>query len=234
MAILPAWRTAEGRHPAGWPPGSRPCHAHALQKTCVFGCWSSASFSRSCRHARYGLLSQCLRGATQAFTLRSWLAGLGESRGKVLAEVWALVADGTLRPYSGAQHPATHLPGTPCALVSALWSDDVKLCEDQTVCLAASVVPSVAMAARALASRCWCRKRWPGVAHARWLASCVCLTGLCVCAGMQAAYTCWSRRARLRRSLCAKGAGARSSWPAEEDHASGCRVPCSLRRQQRP
>jgi hypothetical protein len=65
----------------------------------------------------------------------------------VLAEVWALVADGTLRPYSGAQRTAMHLPDTPCALVSALWSDDVMMCEDQTVCLAASVVPSVAMAA---------------------------------------------------------------------------------------
>lgn len=37
----------------------------------------------------------------QAFTLRAWLAGLGESRADTLAAVWALMADGTLKPYSG-------------------------------------------------------------------------------------------------------------------------------------
>ena len=37
----------------------------------------------------------------QAFTLRAWLAGLGERRADTLAAVWALMADGTLKPYSG-------------------------------------------------------------------------------------------------------------------------------------
>ena len=43
------------------------------------------------------------RAGAQAFTLRAWLAGLGEGerRAEALAAVWALMADGTLRPYSG-------------------------------------------------------------------------------------------------------------------------------------
>lgn len=43
------------------------------------------------------------RAGAQAFTLRAWLAGLGEGerRAEALAAVWALMADGTLRPRSG-------------------------------------------------------------------------------------------------------------------------------------
>ena len=42
------------------------------------------------------------RAGAQAFTLRAWLAGLGEGeRREALAAVWALMADGTLRPHSG-------------------------------------------------------------------------------------------------------------------------------------
>ncbi|KAK9836342.1 hypothetical protein WJX81_007050 [Elliptochloris bilobata] len=46
-----------------------------------------------------------LRKRLEAFTLRAWLAGLGERRAQELATVWALVADGTLRPYSGRVFP---------------------------------------------------------------------------------------------------------------------------------
>lgn len=53
---------------------------------------------------RWAQRAQCLHVAVQAFTLRAWLAGLGEGerRSDALAAVWALMADGTLKPYSGA------------------------------------------------------------------------------------------------------------------------------------
>ena len=70
-----------------------------------------------------GTLAHDRRAGAQAFTLRAWLASLGEEgrRAEALAAVWALMADGTLRPRSGAVLVAGSGASRGCVLRSGIW-----------------------------------------------------------------------------------------------------------------